>query len=111
MDSPSGTTLALAKTLIQNIEQKTTIKSDNLEGAISPSDLCVSSMRCGSDPGTHSIIMDSPVDTITLTHKTRQRDGLAIGALHAALWLKGKTGFFHISDMIKELMNRENLCT
>lgn len=60
-----------------------------------------SSVRCGSIPGTHSIIMDSPIDTITLTHEARSRSGFAEGAIRAAEWLEGKKGFYTIEDLLK----------
>lgn len=85
-DAPSGT----AKMLAQAIVAKMGI-NEGLE---------FSSVRCGDIPGTHTIIFDSPVDTITLTHQARSRSGFARGAVEAANWLQGKAGFYTIEDMI-----------
>lgn len=61
----------------------------------------IASLRCGSIPGTHQILFDSPIDTITLTHTARSRDGFALGALKAAHWIDGKTGFFTMEDLFR----------
>src|SRR5262249_26238798 len=60
----------------------------------------VSSTRAGSIPGTHVVGFDGLADTVTLTHTVRDRAVFAHGALEAAKWLKGRTGWFTIDDMI-----------
>lgn len=60
------------------------------------------SVRCGSIPGTHTLIFDSAVDTVTLTHNARSREGFARGAVAAAEWIEGRTGVYTLSDMIEE---------
>ena len=57
-----------------------------------------SSSRAGSHPGAHEIGFDSAVDTITMRHESRSREGLARGALHAARWVVGKRGFFEFAE-------------
>src|SRR5712692_9622701 len=59
--------------------------------------------RAGSHPGTHEIGFDSPVDTITLRHTARSRDGFARGALRAARWIAGKKGVFEFREILSEL--------
>lgn len=66
------------------------------------------SVRCGFIPGTHSILFDSSVDTITLTHEARNREGFAKGALTAGKWLIGKKGLFTLEDCINDILG-ENL--
>lgn len=82
IDSPSGTAKAIAKAISKN-----------------GNDIKMTSVRCGHIPGTHSVIMDSQEDTITLTHEARNRDGFAFGAVLAAEWLKGKKGLYTIDDL------------
>lgn len=86
VDAPSGTAKALTQQLLSNIKR---LKQ-----------LDFASVRCGSIPGIHTICFDSPVDTITLTHQARSREGLASGALTAAEWLIGKQGFFTLEDLL-----------
>lgn len=89
VDAPSGTAKALKQIISQSM--KTRPSKNNLE---------IASMRCGSIPGTHSVIFDSSADTITLTHEARNREGFANGAVTAAEWIQNKQGFFTLEDML-----------
>ncbi len=82
-DAPSGTALALTQVL--STYQKVPF----------------SSVRCGSIPGTHTVLFDSPADTITLTHQARDRSGFARGALDAAKWMKGRQGIYTMEDFLE----------
>ena len=84
-DAPSGTALALKKTMEQ-------------AGFARPID--VSSTRAGFIPGTHTIGFDGPAETITLTHTARDRTAFARGALAAAQWVHGKRGWFSMKDVL-----------
>jgi 4-hydroxy-tetrahydrodipicolinate reductase len=77
-DAPSGTLLRLV---------------DEMRAAGYAANVDVASNRAGSIPGTHEIGFDSSADTITLRHTARNREGFALGAIKAALWIAGKTGF------------------
>ena len=48
----------------------------------------------------HEIGFDSAADTITLRHQARSRVGFASGALTAARWLAGKSGFYEFSEVL-----------
>lgn len=106
-DSPSGTAKAIAQILLKNLSRKETLLDQTCEGIIDPKALHFCSMRCGSMPGSHSVYFDSPVDTITISHQARSRDGFALGALTAAKWIVDKIGFYTINDMIKEFYERK----
>ena len=84
-DAPSGTAILL----------KTAMENAGYERGID-----VSSTRAGSIPGTHEIGFDASAETVTLTHQVRDRAVFAHGALEAAKWLKGKRGWFSMSDML-----------
>ena len=86
-DSPSGTAKALAELVIKNMDRKTTAVYETLNRPPRPEELHYGSLRLGAAPGVHSLIFDSPVDTIEITHSARNGDGLARGALLAARWL------------------------
>lgn len=104
-DSPSGTTKSLVFSILEKFKRKKTPVYDLLDRPIAPQELHFPSLRCGFFPGTHSVIFDSPVDTITLTHQARNREGFARGAILAAEWLEGKKGFFTLDDMIQNMAN------
>ncbi len=91
LDSPSGTALEMAKVVekeMERIEQ-----------------LPVSSLRCGSITGTHTLLFDSPCDQISITHTARNRDGFATGAIKAAEWLRGKKGLYTFSDYMHAIIS------
>jgi len=84
-DSPSGTAKALADVLRTKLQRN---------------EFNTSAMRCGSIPGTHTVMFDSLVDSICLTHQARSREGFASGAIAAAEWLNGRKGFFTLDAML-----------
>jgi 4-hydroxy-tetrahydrodipicolinate reductase len=51
--------------------------------------------------GIHEVRYDSPLDTITLIHEAKGREGLALGATLAAEFVVGKKGVFTMHDLIK----------
>ena len=102
-DAPSGTAKSISKILTDNIKRKTSVLN-NANRAICSNELHFTSVRCGSIPGTHSVIFDSLSDTITLTHQARNRDGFALGAILAAEWINGKTGFYNTKDFINNVI-------
>ena len=84
-DAPSGTALLLEAGL-------------RARGYNRPIDM--SSTRAGFIPGTHTIGFDAPGETITLTHTARDRSGFARGALEAARWVHGRSGWFTMRDVL-----------
>ena len=84
-DAPSGTALMLKA---------------SMEGAGYARQIDVSSTRAGSIPGTHQVGFDATAETVTLTHTVRDRAVFAHGALEAAKWIKGRSGWFSMDDVI-----------
>ena len=84
-DAPSGTALALERTM----------RDCGYTHAID-----VASTRAGSIPGTHTVGFDGPAETITLTHTTRDRSVFARGALQAAAWIHGRRGWYTMRDVL-----------
>jgi 4-hydroxy-tetrahydrodipicolinate reductase len=82
-DSPSGTALEIAHRIMACNPAKSEMVTDSFQGKPRPEQLHVSSTRCGSVPGTHTVFFDSPADTIELTHRARSREGFAFGAVRA----------------------------
>ncbi|MBQ0079937.1 MAG: 4-hydroxy-tetrahydrodipicolinate reductase, partial [Alistipes sp.] len=58
-------------------------------------------IREGSIPGTHTIKYESSDDTLTFTHELKNRSALALGAVIAAEFLKGKHGVFSVDDLFR----------
>jgi len=101
-DSPSGTSLMLGDILLKELTSKERLETGRLDRKRTDSEIHISSLRGGYCPGTHTVMFDSPVDTVEITHRARSRDGFADGALQAASWLlKAPAGFFSLDDMLK----------
>lgn len=99
-DSPSGTAKSIAHSLLDSIDRKDSLVYDQINRKIEPNELHFASLRAGSNPGQHTVIFDSPSDTITMTHQARNREGFARGAILASEWLMGKKGFYTINDFL-----------
>ena len=88
LDAPSGTALSLQEQIVENGERgKETIP--------------IESIRIGEVPGIHTVVYDSAIDTLTLTHEAHSREGLAQGALLAAEWIVGRRGVFTMKDLLQ----------
>lgn len=95
-DSPSGTAIRLAQIVLDNFSLKNKMLFSAAEGAIEENQLHVSSTRGGEIFGTHSVYIDSIADTIELTHRAKNRLGLALGAIKAAQFIHNKKGIFEL---------------
>ena len=84
LDAPSGT----AKTLQEAIGEERLAVAD------------IESIREGEVPGIHTVAWESEVDTITISHSAKSRKGFALGAVIAAEWMKGKTGWHDFTEVI-----------
>jgi 4-hydroxy-tetrahydrodipicolinate reductase len=63
----------------------------------------IASVREGETVGMHVVTFDSAADTMMLVHDAKNRQGFAEGAVRAAEWLHGKTGFYEFKDIYREL--------
>jgi 4-hydroxy-tetrahydrodipicolinate reductase len=86
-DAPSGTAVTLREAMQSSGYTRT---------------IDVASSRAGSVPGVHTIGFDGPFETITMTHTNRDRAAFAQGALQAAKWVHGRSGWFGIKDVLRE---------
>jgi 4-hydroxy-tetrahydrodipicolinate reductase len=84
-DAPSGTALLLTQAMA---------RAGYTRG------IDVSSTRAGFIPGTHTVGFDGPAETVTLTHSARDRTAFARGALQAAHWIRGRTGWYSMKDVL-----------
>ena len=86
-DKPSGTAVAINKVL----------------NARTGKSLEIESVREGNVVGDHEIRLESGNDVITLAHSAKTRRGFAEGAVRAAEWINGKSGFYDFQDVWKQL--------
>lgn len=98
LDAPSGTAITLAEGIIENIERKNCWVK---EVETKSNELAIKSIREGLVPGIHTIRYESDVDSIEITHDAKSREGLALGAVIAAEFTKGKKGFLGMDDLFR----------
>lgn len=96
-DAPSGTAITLAEQVLERISRKkgwVNHISDN------PEDLEILSERIDPAPGTHKVKYSSAIDDIEIIHTAHSRKGFALGAVLAAEFVQGKTGWFTMKDVL-----------
>lgn len=86
-DAPSGTAVVMQKLIEKVSGQK----------------LEITSVREGDTVGLHVMMLDSPADSILLTHDAKNRRGFAQGAVRAAEWIAGKKGFYEFAEIFDQL--------
>ncbi len=98
LDAPSGTAIKTADGIIG---QNPHIEKWVNEATGSATELPIVSRREGEVTGTHEVIYDSEVDTLTLKHEAKNRSGFALGAVLAAEFVQGKQGVFTMDDLLE----------
>lgn len=93
LDSPSGTAKAISSIIKTNHP--------------SQQDFSFHSVRCGTIVGTHTVMANSPAETLTLTHCAHNREGFAKGALVAADWIQHQSGLYSFSDCLQSIIGQK----
>jgi 4-hydroxy-tetrahydrodipicolinate reductase len=88
-DAPSGTAITIQKIVREAGGQEKEVE--------------IVSFREGDAVGMHEITFDSPNDRIYLCHDAKSRRGFAEGAVRAAEWLAGRTGFYEFRNIWRQL--------
>ncbi|OAV71752.1 Dihydrodipicolinate reductase [Bacteroidales bacterium Barb4] len=96
LDAPSGTAISLAEDLTRTLDRKDRWVKEIAERV---GDVAIHAIREGEVPGIHEIIYESEVDTISIKHDAKSREGFALGAVVAAEFTAGKKGFLTMSDL------------
>ena len=92
-DAPSGTAIDLAASL----------GPMGPAGAREPKAPAIQSIRSGTLPGTHRVILSGEGETLEITHTVYDRSVFARGALRAVRFLYGKPpGLYGVDDLVRE---------
>ena len=100
LDAPSGTAIAAAIGIIQNIDRKSEWSLDKEKDGALP----IYAHRKGEVTGTHEVIYSSDIDNISLKHEAKNRSGFALGAVMAAEFISGKKGVFSMNELIDSIL-------
>jgi 4-hydroxy-tetrahydrodipicolinate reductase len=83
-DAPSGTAITM----------------QNIVSPFSRSTVGITSERLNEVPGTHILSFSNQLESVEIKHTALSREGFADGAVNAAEWIVGKSGFFTMKDLL-----------
>lgn len=104
VDAPSGTALALADSINEelNNEYKYVYDRSTVREARGKKEIGLSAVRGGTIVGDHDVIFAGDDEVITFSHRAYSKAVFGKGAIAAAKFLKGKEpGWYEMSDVIK----------
>ena len=104
-DAPSGTALMLADTVNEAFDnQKRYVNGrDGIVGAREKSEIGIHAVRGGTIVGEHEVMFAGEDEIITISHSARSKRVFAVGAIHAAKFVKGKpAGKYDMKDLLNE---------
>ncbi|MGV3629716.1 MAG: 4-hydroxy-tetrahydrodipicolinate reductase [Bacteroidota bacterium] len=101
LDSPSGTAISLANSVLENNENYLSwVCGENKAPHVNTKQLGVTAFRLPNVPGTHTVEYKSEIDSIKIIHEAFNRKGFALGAVLAAEWIAGRKGVFTMKDVL-----------
>lgn len=102
LDAPSGTALALADVMKEELEDISyNFNRSDARKKRDRAEIGISAVRGGTIVGEHEVIFAGTDEVIEIKHTAYSRAVFAKGAMSAAKFLKGKTsGRYNMSDVI-----------
>ena len=103
VDAPSGTALALADSINEELNNEYTYKYDRSADRVKrpKKEIGISAVRGGTIVGDHDVIFAGNDEVITISHRAYSKAVFGNGAVQAAKFLKGKpAGMYDMSDVI-----------
>lgn len=103
IDAPSGTALMIAKGINEEYDNTKNYIYDrhSVRKKRDKNEIGIHSVRGGTIVGEHEIIFAGHDEVITLSHSAASKGVFAVGAINAAVFIKGKSaGLYDMSDII-----------
>jgi len=105
IDAPSGTALALARTVAEasgrTFPADAVFGREGLIGQRKRTEIGVLALRGGDVVGDHTVVFAGLGERLELTHRAQSRECLARGAVRAALWLvEQPVGRYEMADVL-----------
>ena len=103
IDAPSGTALMLADAINEEFDQPYSYTYDrhSVREKRTKKEIGLHAIRGGTIVGDHDIIFAGRDEVITLSHQAASKDVFAVGAVNAAIFLKGKQpGLYNMKNLI-----------
>jgi 4-hydroxy-tetrahydrodipicolinate reductase len=103
-DAPSGTAIALAKSICDAVGRSygdTVVLGRGGQCPRAKGEIGIHAVRIGDTVGEHTVMFGNLGETISLGHSAHTRDTFARGALRAAQWVVGKApGLYDMLDVL-----------
>ena len=97
----AGTAKTIGGILLGAYPDKDELNFGDCERKRKDGEITVVSTRAGYIPGTHTVIFDSPVDSLEFTHRVRDPKIFAKGAIDSAYWVRDQeSGLYRITDRL-----------
>jgi 4-hydroxy-tetrahydrodipicolinate reductase len=103
MDAPSGTALALAAAVAEargGQHAERVLARDGQTGPRPRGKIGIQALRGGDNPGEHTVLFLGSGERLELAHRATTRDHFALGALRAALWLRGRAPGLYAMEQV-----------
>lgn len=104
IDAPSGTALMLADAINEELDNGMKFEYDrhSKREKRAKNEIGIHAVRGGTIVGEHEIMFAGRDEIITLSHSARSKEIFAVGAVNAAVFMKGKkAGIYEMSDLLK----------
>ena len=97
IDKPSGTAVKLAIPIVNNLSlEGWSLKKDKNK-------LEIQCERKDDIKGLHNVIYESKIDSISISHDAKSREGFALGAVMCAEWIISKKGVLTMEDFLSDI--------
>ncbi len=103
IDAPSGTAIMLAEAINNTLDNKMMYEYDrhSKREKRPTNEIGIHSVRGGNIVGEHEVIFAGHDEVITLSHKATSKEVFAVGAIKAAIYMKGKeNGIYDMNNII-----------
>lgn len=107
LDAPSGTAIMLADAAAAGTDYTPEYVYDrhSVRQKRGSTEIGIHSIRGGNIVGEHEVLFAGTNETVTLSHSAASREVFAVGAVHAALFMKGKgAGLYSMKDVIASMI-------
>ena len=104
LDAPSGTALMIADA-VSSVRKDSEYVYDRhaYRKKREKREIGIHSVRGGNIVGEHEVIFAGTDEVLTISHSARSKAVFAVGALNAAVFIKGKlAGLYNMSDLLAE---------
>lgn len=104
IDAPSGTALAIADAIAEEIDTPTEFVYDrhSVRKKRAKTEIGISSVRGGTIVGDHEVIFAGNDEIIEIKHHAASKEIFAVGAIRAGEYLAGKpAGMYDMQDLVK----------